>query len=356
MVSVERTPAESRARLQRIFTRYADVEVPQRSPLYEVICRGVVDDPEMLDLAAEARPGQPVPNLLLAAVHDLLLRGVDDPLAAFYADLTPNPRPREDAYPYFRAFALAHREQVADLIRTRIVQTSQVRRCTSLVPAFALVQRRAGGLPVALLEVGPSAGLNLLLDRYAYAYSDGTRIGDPSELTLTCDLHGERPPLPAALPAIGWRLGLDLNPIDVRDDGAVRWLRALTWPGEEGRLHDLNAALAIARRDPPELLRGDALQTLPAALDRVPSGTALLVYHSMTLNQFSREGRAQFDALLRDHGRRRPLWRVAMEALTATSPEPSLDLFSYADGGARQETLGECDAHGAWLAWSGPVA
>jgi hypothetical protein len=339
-------------RLRAIFLAYAEHEVIDRAPLYVPICLGVAGDPDLLAIAAEAQPGQPAPNLLLAAVHYLLLGGASDPLAAFYPDLTAAPRPCAEVYPFFRAFTLSKREAIVELVRTRLVQTSQVRRCAGLLPAVALVYERAGRLPLALVEVGPSAGLNLLLDRYAYLYSDGSSVGGPAALTLRCGLRGEiRPPLPATIPPIASRVGLDLNPIDVRDDEATRWLRALIWPGEEGRAHDLEVALTIARADPPELIRGDALATLPAALGRVSESATPLVYHSFVLNQFPREARQQFDTLLREASRQRPIYRLAMEATARDHSNAILQLFSYRDGAARGETLAIVDAHGAWLAW-----
>jgi hypothetical protein len=230
-------PASVLDQLSATFRRYAEQEVGERAPLYVPICNGIAGDPDLLAIAAEAQPGQPAPNLLLAAVHDLLLADANDPLAAFYPDLTATPRPFAEVYPFFRTFTLAQREAIVALVQTRLVQTSQVRRCAGLLPAFALVHERAGRLPLALVEVGPSAGLNLLLDRYAYHYSDGSSVGGPSALTLRCDLRGEvRPPIPAAIPPIASRVGLDLNPIDVRDDAATRWLRALIWPGEQVRV------------------------------------------------------------------------------------------------------------------------
>ena len=106
------------------------------------------------------------------------------------------------------------------------MQTNEVRRCCYLLPAVTLAARLAAPAPLALIEAGASAGLNLGLDGYAYDYGTGTITGDPrSPLTLHCELRGGTPP-PLALPApdIAWRAGIDLSPLDP-DDAA--WLRAL---------------------------------------------------------------------------------------------------------------------------------
>lgn len=342
--------------LAAAFEHFAEFEVSTRAPLYAVFCRGIAGDPALIDLAAHAASGQPAPNLLLGAVHYLLLRGATHPLRAYFPDLTADPAPREQAFPAFRAFCLAHRDTIAALLETRLVQTAHVRRCTALLPAFALVHERARGQPLGLVELGPSAGLNLLFDRYGYGYSDGTRCGDPrAALLLTSELRGPAgPPLPAALPPVAFRTGLDLKPIDVRDGDATLWLRALIWPGETGRAAELEAALAIAREDPPELIRGDALETLPPALARVPREAAAVVFHSHTTNQMGAEGRARLDRLLDTAGRTRPVYRIGME-FSRGGTDPSLDLTLYHGGDTHTDHLGSCDAHGAWLAWTGPT-
>ncbi len=144
---------------------------PVSSPLYARFSLGAAEDADVLALAAHARVGQAVPLLFLGAVQFLLLKGARHPLAAFYPSITPTPNLSEDPYPYFRSFCFDYRDDIEKIISTRLVQTNEVRRCTSLLPAFSLVRHEAGGRPLALVEIGPSAGLNLLWDRYGYAYS-----------------------------------------------------------------------------------------------------------------------------------------------------------------------------------------
>jgi hypothetical protein len=252
-----RTHATVLSALAQRFERFARREC-HVSPLYERLSLGIAHDPELLDIAARAQPGQPVPNLFLAAVHFLLLRGVQHPLAAFYPSLSAITPPSADPYPSFRAFCLEHRGQLLELISTRLVQTNEVRRCGCLLPAFAMVSSRTQGRPSALVEIGASAGLNLLWDRYGYDYGEDRRYGDPrSPVQIACMLHGERrPPLPAALPATGMRLGIDLHPIDICDPDAALWLRALVWPDERGGTELLQEALRIANQAPPRLIAG----------------------------------------------------------------------------------------------------
>jgi len=130
----------------------------------------------MLTLAAHAR-STPESSFLLTAAHYLLLGGEEEAVAAFYPSVAGEARGEGDPYPLFRDFCLEHAEELRTLISTRRVQQNEVRRCAQLLPAFGLVAERVGS-PLALVEVGASAGLNLLFDRYSYDYGDGRLRGD----------------------------------------------------------------------------------------------------------------------------------------------------------------------------------
>lgn len=343
-------------RLAETFRSFGRLECPGRSALYARLCEGIAGDPALLRLAAQTRPGTPVPNVFFAAVHFLLLGGVQHPLAACYADITGSSSAAgDDPFPAFRDFCRQQHDALLRLVANRLVQTAQVRRCALLLPAFELVFRHAGERPLALVEIGASAGLNLRWDRYRYAYSDGRRCGpDDAPLELGTTLRGTgRPPLPqGTLPPVASRLGLDLNPIDVRDAEETRWLRALIWPDEAGKAQELERALAAAQADPPPLVAGDALDTLLPALAAAPADATLCVYHSFTVNQFSRAARKRLQALFAEQARRRDLFVIGVEG-TRDGVHPRIDLATFHDGARTDETLATCDAHGAWLAWGG---
>jgi hypothetical protein len=345
--------APREAIIQR-FLHFARHTQEQGSPLYARLSTAIASDPDLLALAAHAHKGQPVPNLLFAATHFLLLIGVRHPLAAFYTDVAEAAPPAgADPYPAFRAFCLEQHEAIVQLLETRLVQVNEVARCACLFPAFGLVAAREADRPLAVIEIGASAGLNLLWDRYGYDYGTGQLYGAvASPVQIVCPLRSELPPpLPAVSPRIAWRLGLDLNPIDVRDERATLWLCALVWPEHRDRLARLRSAIALARQDPPRLLAGDALALLPQMLPAAPPDAALCVWHSFTVNQFTREGRAQLAALLSEYAARarRPLYRISMEHHNGDNP--LLVLITYEAGGASERILAECEGHGEWLAW-----
>ena len=349
---IERGNAVRGVDLAERFTRFAAAECRGVSPLYRRLAEGVALDPEILEIAARTRPGQPVPNALLAAVHALLLAGVADPLAAHYPSVSSRPAPLEDPYPLFRAFCLAHREEIVALISTRLIQTNEVRRCACLLPALGLVAATGGDRPLAMLEVGASAGLNLNWDRYGYDYGAGRRLGVPaSPVQLTCEVRGELPPLPPRLQALAWRVGVDLSPVDLRDPSAVGWLRALVWPDQPERAALLEAAIALARPDPPRLLAGDALEHLPRLIAEAPADAALGVVHTHTLNQFTPKARERLEAILCRASTEREIWRIGIEGRHGAT-HAELELARYAAGARRsRRALARCEGHGEWIEW-----
>jgi hypothetical protein len=322
--------------LAAVFERFAAFECAGHSRLYERLARGVAAEPELLALAALARPGQPVPNLLLAAVHHLLLGGAPGNLAGYYPSVGGDAE--GDPVPAFRAFCRAHRPAIAHLLATRRVQTNEVRRSACLLPGFARAAELAGGRPLAVVEVGAAAGLNLRWDRYRYDYGSAGTWGDlDAPLLITCDARGTRPLLPASTPAVDWRVGIDLDPIDVRDPDAAGWLRALLWPDQPDRAALLERAIAAARADPPRLLGGDALDLLPGVLAEAPPGAALCVVHTFVLNQLTLEGRQRFAELT-----------AAVPFVLAMQRSP---VEPHAELRLDDEVLARCDPHGGWLEW-----
>ena len=173
------------------FRAFAAVVERDGGTVYPAICRGVADDPEVLSLLDIAPFPQRRPLLLLAAVHYLLLLGAEHELAAYY-DTVANLRglayepPGGDITPVFTDFCRERRPELEALIGTRRTQTNEVGRCTALLPGLCHVASLHGwDEPLSLLDLGTSAGLNLLFDDYAYAYraEDGgatVRAGDPS--------------------------------------------------------------------------------------------------------------------------------------------------------------------------------
>jgi hypothetical protein len=148
-------------------------------------------------------------------------------------------------------------------------------------------------LPLHLFELGSSAGLNLLLDRYAYDLG-GLPAGDPaSPLKLSPTWSG--PPPPQADVEVAERRGVDLRPADTLRDGDK--LLAYVWPGHDSRRDRLRKALAIAA-DPPPVAAGDAADWLETTLPRRTPGAVRVVMHSIAFQYFAEQTRRRIEALV----------------------------------------------------------
>ncbi len=345
-------------RLRAIFRAYADVDFPTSgAPLYAAIADRLADDEELLMLAATTREGQPPPNLLFAAVHYLLLSDVEHPLAAFYPDITPGPKPASDAFPPFRNFCHEHRDALTAIIQSRLVQTNVLERSALLLPAFASAATALNTSEFATIEIGASAGLNLLWDRYHYTYGantyGATSWGDSaSTVNITSELRSDHPlsRIPSDLHAT-WRKGVDLDPVDLADQDALQWQRALIWPERIDRQHRLQAARAMMLADPVEIVKGDAVQLLPALLAEAPTDVPLLVFASYTLYQFPKEARTRVVELIVDHGRAHPTALVTLGTLRMGEPHGTLELTLFDRAEPRTTKLAHTHPHGLWLEW-----
>lgn len=333
------------------FANFARDETLNSSPLYTHLSQAIAADPEMLALAVQTRHRQPLPNMLFAAVHFLLLKGAEHPLREFYASVTGKVTRQDDPYPLFKDFCEKYRAQILELLATRLVQTNEVQRSACLLPGFEELYRAGGELPLALIEIGSSAGLNLRWDSYAYDYGEGHKYGNPaSPLQLQCTLQGDKTPnFMPALPPVAWRVGLDLNPIYVQKPDDVLWLEALVWPEHFHRAERLRLALQLAQQDPPRLLAGNALELLPGVLAEAPQNTTLGVFHSIALYQFSSRMREQFYAILAEFSHKRPFYELSLEI----SPDLRylLSLNHFDNGQESSRMLARCHAHGGWLEW-----
>src|SRR5262245_38809404 len=153
-------------------------------------------------------------------------------------------------------------------MRAKRTQTNEPARCAVLLPLLARLPQ-----PLALLEVGASAGLCLLPDRYGYDYGcarlEAPAAGGSVAPTFRCHAGGAVP-IPGALPKIAWRCGIDLNPIDVNDRAATVWLETLVWPGQAHRAANLRSAIAVAQADPPRVVRANLLTDLAAVMADAP--------------------------------------------------------------------------------------
>lgn len=256
------------------YRRFAREAAP-RSRTYAAWALAIADDDECLALIDTLPVADRQPVLVLTAAR--------------FSGLS--------AHGDIRAWLEGEWDAVAQIARQRATQTNDPRRTA---PLLAALQGIPG--PIALLEVGASAGLGLLVDYYSHRFIDAEGherridpVEGPSLLELRCTL-GEGVPVPTALPEIVWRAGLERSPLRLDRADDERWLRTLIWPEERERAAQLDAAIAIAREHPPHLVAGDAVEGLAALAAHAPRDATLVVWSPAVLVYLAPADRARFTA------------------------------------------------------------
>lgn len=340
------------------FLKFGRTETHGSSPLYALLAEKASGEPDLTGIASAALAGQHEPLMLFAAVHFLLLTGVEHPLAEYYASCTPIPRsPDERAFTRFRSFCRQYRDELVGIVSARRAQTNEVNRSAILMPAFAHLAARIGDRPVDLIELGTSAGLNLNWDHYGYAYGRGIRIAplrDPGpelELVLETELRGPgRPPFASVSTLdIANRCGIDLHPIDLSVSANTIWLQALVWPEHDDRMRRLERAIRIARRFPPPIRQGDAGSDISAMIQGRPSEWVSVIFHSFVAYQLSAAQREHLTQTLGELSAGKTIHRISFEWIGTETPLLEVDTFE--DGDHQRTILAAADPHGRWLEW-----
>ncbi|WP_375458131.1 DUF2332 domain-containing protein [uncultured Enterovirga sp.] len=271
-------------------------------------------------------PGEPdalhdsVPLRIAGGLHALVRRGRLPDLAAFYP---PGALPEPNMLWQTVSAALAEAGDEVEGWLDLPPQTNEVARSAVLMSGYVVVASRTG-LPLSLFELGASAGLNLLADRYACRL--GSRLVGPCDSAVRLEPAWTGPDLPAATPVIARRRGVDLNPLDVTTASDRERMAAYVWPDQSERLARLEAALAIAVAEPPTLDRGDAGDWLEWQLASQPTpGLARVVAHSVAFQYFPAATQRGISALIEEAG----------EAATSASPLAWLRYETDSDHGGR---------------------
>lgn len=296
-------------------------------------------DPVVLALVADD-PGWDAPHRLFAAVDWLVDTRRSEPY-----------RSAAHPWPAFRSICVEHADWIGDFMRTHPVQTNEVQRCFALVPIF-LMLARGTRQPLDLIELGASAGLNLLWDRYRYKYRSGTWGPAGSDLELSGE---ERGTVPAALlegaVTVRGRMGVDLKPLDVRNQDDVRLLRIFTASHRQARLM---AAVEMARTDPPTIVRGDYLEILPDLLADRPADGLTVVVQTLSTVYLSDADRARLRAILDRAGSAGPLAYVGTptpEEHGQQGGDYPIELITWP--GREHRFVARMENHGEWIDWLG---
>ena len=290
-----------------------------------------------------------LPLRLAGGLHALVRRGRLPGLAKLYP-----PHPMPDGAVLWQAVAAALEDAGEELAPwlDSAPQTNEVARSAVLMAGLMQVVRETG-LPVALYELGASAGLNLILDRYAYQLGPIRAGAEGSPVRLRPDWQG--PPPPSAPVRVARRRGVDLNPIDVTKPADQERLLAYIWADQAERLARTQAAIALAATNPPPLDRDDAIGWAEAHLDPAPEpGITRVLIHSIAAQYFPEQAKARIAAHAAHVGARAtraaPFAWLRFEVDEKHGPRPTLLLTVWPDGTERVLATGS--AHGLWVRWA----
>jgi hypothetical protein len=248
----------------------AAADVGELGPTWDVL-RGHEEDPRFSVLGLR----------LLGAVNRVVLTGREPALAKAYAG-----RDASQAWEWLRDTLSRNAAELRDSL-DRPVQTNEVGRCAALLFGFLAVSAETE-LPLRLLEVGASAGLNLHWDRYAYAADRFSWGPDDSPLRLHFELEGH-PPEPPRSVEIASRRGCDATPIDPTTPDGRLALLSFIWPDQSERIARMRAALEIAATEHVAIDREPASSWAQRMLAEPVPGQATVIYHSI-VSQYLSDG------------------------------------------------------------------
>jgi hypothetical protein len=299
------------------------------SKLYASLARAYADDPIVAEIVGEHQPRWEAPLRLFGGVHYLQLAGVvQHPWAKLGGVLEAN------------------RDWLTRFVAEHPVQTNEVQRCWGLLPGFlSAVDER----PLDLVELGPSAGLNLFWDRYRYRYGEQTWGSPDAPLELTGEAEGGPPPeLFSHRAAVRRRTGIDRRPVDVTTDHGARVLEAFVWADQVERLERVRKAIEIARTDPPRLMQGDFVEVLPALLAERDLDALTVVFHSASLMYLREDDRALVESALEQEGQRGSLALVSYEYVASEAMGFALDVQTWP---GERRRLARLHGHGNSMEW-----
>ncbi|GAA1248218.1 hypothetical protein JOF42_003017 [Microbacterium phyllosphaerae] len=321
--------------VQQRYARFAEQEAPGRSDLYVEWAAGVAADREVQGILARIPENRRQPPLVFAVTR-MLGAGLG-------------------GYDVWREFAVARADEIVAECTGRRLQTNEPLRLAPLLPVLSEIDG-----PIALLEIGASAGLCLYPDRYSYRFvgADGRLrasldpVDGPSSVVLESRVEGELPAM--RMPEVVWRAGIDLAPLDARVERDRRWLQGLVWPGEEGRERRVTAALDIAASDPPLLVAGDALDRIDALAAAAPADAALVITTPGVLVHIPREARTALVDRIRGLGVR---WVTIDPPALLDVWEPAVDPDTWPGFvvALDAEVRAASDPLGRWWEWRAGV-
>lgn len=338
------------------FERQADACERLGSPFTARLCRllvEILDETTRVGSRVSRWPGDARADALAlrlcGGLHRLVLEVADSELIAAYP---PHGISDDELVCVLRAALSRHDATLCTALGSP-PQTNEIARSAMLLPGFLSIARETG-MPLSLAEIGSSAGLNLLFDRFFYRYGEAEWGDASSSVHLVPQIRAGAPPLVGDL-AIVARAGCDIAPIDAgRLEDRIR-LRSYIWPDQPERLARLDGALAIAAEMSFSLKRADAADFIRDTFAGQSCGACRVLFHSIMWQYLPEAIRDDIQSAMNDAGARTsqdaPVAWLRMEPIDTRDAFATLSLTMWPGGGTRQ--LARCDYHGRWIEWLG---
>jgi hypothetical protein len=335
------------------FIAFAASECKGNSELYYRLSIQISNDEELLRIASNARIGQPIPNIFFASIHYLLLKNPNKELATYYPSIRKT-HITEIPFSIFKAFCIEYKNEIKDIVATRIVQTNVINRCAYLMPVFSKIIAEENR-PTTIIDIGTSAGLTLNFDKYEYWYNNLKIYGESNVTVKSNIIESTIPTIPPITQPIS-KIGIDQNIIDPTDEDEILWLKALIWTDQLERFIAIEEALKL------EELKNISFHQAKTSIDfekeilKVAKTQNLIIYATHVLYQFSQEQKEEFYSMLERVGQVRDFYFLSVEGIKNlleryNSKEIVVELSQFKNKQRTDIFIAETNGHGNWIKW-----
>ena len=345
----------SKEEIRDYFLNWAAAEPSINSPFYFQLALHLAKDDYLLNLAAHSTQGQPMANLIFASVQYLLLQKPSADLAKYYPSISDNPLSLDESgFALFKQFCKNNETEIKSILETKMVQTNAINRCAYLFPIISSFAFHEKIDKLNIVDIGCSAGLNLLFDRYQYTYdTNGSNFGD-SPIIVKTALKGKTFPQFQKPPKINRRIGIDINPLDLRIKKDADWLKALIWPDHSKRISRMNKAIELATENKLEYRKGKTTAFFKETIQSLPKDEALCVFHTHALYQFKKPERQEFYNLMDELGKEYHLLYLGVEGIKAwkekhKTTDTPVQTIQYKDGQKIEKLAATTTGHADWV-------
>ncbi len=337
-----------------VFINFAENECKESSKMYFQLSHQIAKEKQLLEIAAKTRYLQPIPNIFLAAIHFLLLKNSNEPLAEYYPTINPLATNSEIPFPLFKSFVLENKERIIALIQTKIVQTNVINRCAYLLPIFSAIIEKEQK-EVAIVDIGTSAGLTLNWDKYQYKYNSSILYGQ-STVQIECEIRNSELPTIYSINFPIEKIGVDQQLILINDEEEQLWLKALIWADHVDRFNNISAALRLNEQSDTKFIEAATIKDFETILRAISKNKLLIVYATHVLYQFSEIDLIDFNKMLDSIGMERDFYFLSVEGTTLQknkykTSDTVVELTQYKNGIKSQKLVALTNGHGNWICW-----